>query len=265
MVKQCIPQEKECRHAQIQILLDNDRAPIAKDYELVITLGLRARAFAERHLSHNRIINAMIPTGNGGSSEASKNNTRDHPTLILDQPPRRSLLLIKYLMPGAKRIGFLYTRENSARAELLVKSAASLGLTLVPTFIDDETRLGKQLSLLFDKIDVLLALPDINIHNRKNVTSILLSTYRNKIPLIGFSAAYVKAGALAAVYSTPENISLQLAEIIGREFSGQEIPNKVIYPKYFSVSVNSQVARSLAIQVPAESDKIETLIRDAEK
>jgi ABC-type uncharacterized transport system substrate-binding protein len=262
--KRCKPQKQACIHANIETSIANTTRPIAKAYDLVITLGLKAREYADSHLGSSRIINAMIPTGNGGSSEANKNG-ETHPTLILDQPPIRSLLLIKYLMPNAERVGFLYTRENSDGVESLVKSAEEIGLRLIPSFVDDETKVGKQLSLTFDKIDILLALPDVKIHNRKNVTSILLSTYRNKIPLIGFSAAYVKAGALAAIYSTPENIGQQLAEILGKDFANQKIPNTVIYPKYFSVSINSRVARSLAIQVPAESDRIETLIRDMEK
>lgn len=262
--KQCIPQNGACPHTNIETTTADKTRPSTKDFDLVITLGLKARTFADRHFSNSRIINAMIPTGNGDSSDKNT-NVQNHPTLILDQPPIRSLLLIKYLMPNAERVGFLYTRENSDGVESLVKSAEEIGLKLIPTFVDDEAKVGKQLSQTFDKIDVLLALPDVKIHNRKHVTSILLSTYRNKIPLIGFSAAYVKAGALAAIYSTPENIGLQLAESIGKEFANQAIPTKVIYPKYFSVSINSRVAHSLAIQVPAESDKIEMLIRDMEK
>ena len=262
--EQCKQQPEDCRGMDIQDHIVDTTSIIPDDADLIISLGLKARTFANQRFSGNKIINAMIPIGGNELTELEIKAPK-HPTLVLDQPPIRSLLLIKYLMPDAQHIGFLYSQDNSDQVALLEKSAEILGLSLVPSFVGDESRIGKQLSLMFDEIDVLLALPDTNIHNRKNVTSILLSTYRNKIPLIGFSAAYVKAGATAAVYSTPDNIGHQIAEIIDSFFRDQAIPKQIIYPQYFSVSINSRVARSLAIQIPAESDTIERLIREAEK
>ena len=118
---------------------------------------------------------------------------------------------------------------------------------------------------MLDRIDVLLALPDVKIHNRRNVSSILLTTYRNRIPLIGFSSAYVKAGALAAIYSTPENIGDQLAELTVQLLTADGIMQQVIYPKYFSLSINSRVARSLGLQLQFDSEDLAQLIRDAEQ
>jgi ABC-type uncharacterized transport system substrate-binding protein len=92
-----------------------------------------------------------------------------------------------------------------------------------------------------------------------------LTTYRNRIPLIGFSAAYVKAGALAAIYSTPENIADQLAELTAQSLSAAGAVKQIISPKYFSVSINSRVARSLGVQLKLDSDKLAQLIRDAEQ
>jgi hypothetical protein len=47
------------------------------------------------------------------------------------------------------------------------------------------------------RAETLLALPDSDIYNAENVRNILLSTYRRKQGVIGFSADMVKVGALA--------------------------------------------------------------------
>jgi len=60
--------------------------------------------------------------------------------------------------------------------------------------------------LLIDS-DVLLAVPDSEIYNSNSIRNILLSSYRRGIPLVGFSQAYVKAGALCAIFSTPEQLA----------------------------------------------------------
>jgi hypothetical protein len=260
----CEPPERACLGVEIQDFVTGDFEPPYPAADLTITLGVKARDYADRHLGAGRIINAMLPTRNGHLSKSAIDGLK-RPTLILDQPPKRSLRLIRHLIPGAERIGLLLGRENAARADSLTQAAARLDLRLVVSIVDDEANLGRQLAAMLDEIDVLLALPDIKIHNRHNVSSILMTTYRNRIPLIGFSAAYVKAGALAAVYSTPENIADQLADLSRRMLNAEGIPKRLLYPKYFSVSINSRVARSLGIQLQLNSDTLAQLIRDAEQ
>jgi putative ABC transport system substrate-binding protein len=62
--------------------------------------------------------------------------------------------------------------------------------------------------------DVLLALPDSNIYNSKTVKNILLTSYRYRKPVIGFSKNFVDAGALAAIYSDTEMIAMTASKLI---------------------------------------------------
>jgi ABC-type uncharacterized transport system substrate-binding protein len=260
----CEESNTDCVDAEIRTD-DTNHVPLMQaDSDLVITLGLQASEYAQRELSGGAIINAMVPD-NTDKLSGPNNSHLQYPTVVLDQPPRRSLLLIKYLLPNAINVGYLYSPDDRVKKESLVKSAETLGLELVPSLINTDTEIGKGLSRIFSQIDVLLALPDIEIHNRKNVSRILLSTYRNNLPLIGFSSAYVKAGAIAAVFSTPDNIGDQLAELIVEHFAHRAIPEKLIYPKYFSVSLNRRVAHSLALQIPDDPAIIEALIKAAEQ
>ncbi|MES9968078.1 MAG: hypothetical protein ABW074_12490, partial [Sedimenticola sp.] len=80
------------------------------------------------------------------------------------------------------------------------------------------------------------------------------------------SAAYVKAGALAAVYSTPEDIGRQLAETI-KEFldsGGKRLPPPR-FPSYFNISTNETVAKSLGLTLMNKELLRALLMKEEEK
>jgi ABC-type uncharacterized transport system substrate-binding protein len=91
-------------------------------------------------------------------------------------------------------------------------------------------------------------LPDAGIYNTENFRNILLSTYRHKQGVIGFSSDMVRAGALATTYSEIEDINAQVAEIAAAYVSGGELAPPQ-FPHYFRTIVNEGVARSLDITV----------------
>jgi ABC-type uncharacterized transport system substrate-binding protein len=96
--------------------------------------------------------------------------------------------------------------------------------------------------------EVLLAMPDSGVYNAENIRNILLSTYRHKQGVIGFSADMVKAGALASTYSEVEDINAQVAELAAAFVATGELAPPQ-FPRYFSTIVNEGVARSLDIEV----------------
>ena len=98
------------------------------------------------------------------------------------------------------------------------------------------------------RAEVLLALPDGEVYNPENVRNILLSTYRRKQGVIGFSADMVKVGALATTYSEIEDINTQVAEIAAAFVATGELAAPQ-FPRYFRTLVNEGVARGLDVRV----------------
>jgi hypothetical protein len=119
---------------------------------------------------------------------------------------------------------------------------------------------GEDINRLLNQIaqtDVLLALPDIAVYSTENIRNILLSTYRHKQGVIGFSGDMVKAGALATTYSDIEDIGAQVAEIASVYVAGGELAPPQ-FPRYFRTIVNEGVARSLDLTV---SDQVRSFSR----
>ena len=110
---------------------------------------------------------------------------------------------------------------------------------------------GDDINRLLNRIaqtDVLLALPDNSVFNAENIRNILLSTYRHKQAVIGFSSDMVRAGALASTYSDIDDINEQVAETAARFVASGEL-DAPQFPRYFRTVVNEGVARSLDVTV----------------
>jgi len=226
------------------------------DAELVIAAGMKA-ALAVARSKPAAMLAVLIPkegyaklqnelTGVGGKGGATLLSA-----IYLDQPLKRQLDLITAVLPHTRSIGILYSSSpkeiSSLRSQMLARK-----LALVERSPTDTITMHAALQSLLQSSDVVLALPDTEIYNSATIRNILLTTYRNKTPLIGFSPAYVKAGALCAVFSTPEQLSSHALTIITGYAESHSLP-AAQYAKGFEVAINEQVARSLGLALKSES------------
>lgn len=229
-------------------------------YRLVVTLGINAAMYASDKLSNSIVLSALVPKNSATFYSSSSINPTQY-YLYLDQPLHRSMLLIKLLSDRFKSVGVLINIKDEASTSLLTTSADKLNLALSIEKINSTEQIGASLNRLLFNVDIMLAIPDTYIHNKSTVSNILLSTYRNRIPLIGFLSAYVKAGALAAIYSSPEDIAHQVRDNIIDIYSDNAISNSKQMAKYFSILFNSEVARSLGFPIKSVTKLKEEIIK----
>lgn len=170
--------------------------------------------------------------------------------IVLDQPVTRQLGLFKALWPDKKSVGVLLGAQGSALQDEFQRVSRALGLPLKLGFLQGTQGSVPILEALMEGRDAIIAPWDRDAFNAQNARVILLTTYRAGLPLLAYSAATVEAGALAAVFSTPENIAQQLAEWLAQQNSTPiQLPASRT-PRYFDVALNKQVARSLNMTIP---------------
>jgi hypothetical protein len=162
--------------------------------------------------------------------------------VFLDSPPGRQLELIRQALPAARNVGVLTSGESLGQVPALEKAAHPRGMQLVVSQVEPKG-LYPALQALLPDIDVLLALPDPLVFNGQTATNILTAAYRQQVPLVGFSPAYAKAGALLALYSTPVQVGARAGEMLSQTLPGRSLPAPQS-PREFVVSVNRDVARS---------------------
>lgn len=184
--------------------------------------------------------------------------------VFLDQHPLRQMLLIRLLLPDARRVGMLAGRAQEKNLSALSFAAEKLGLQPRVVAVSSADALFDSLQQVTATSDVLLAWPDATVFNPQTIQSILLTTYRQRKPLIGFSSAYTRAGALAAVHSSVSQLAAQTVEMVRIALVAATLPEPQ-YPKEFEVSLNRQVARSLGMELPTEESLVDQVkLRESE-
>jgi len=240
----------------------SNSGPRATDQKLpglVVTLGTDAAAMVLRQKLPAPTYCTFLPqAAYAALTNVSNERHARRSALYLDQPLIRQMQLIRLALPIRTRVGVVLGPESRKSEHNLRQAAVSAGLVLRIEQITDEKHLVGALHRVMDGADVLLAVPDPLVFNRNTAQSVLLTTYRLGKPVVGYSRAYVTAGALLSVYSTPAQIGRQIGEelLAMRDRSGRPLPAPG-YPRYFSVEINERVARSLGI----EPDQVEDLSR----
>lgn len=169
--------------------------------------------------------------------------------VVLDQPPGRQMALIRRALPECRRVGVLPGPQTQAQIKTLQREAAGRGLTLVTApSVDAPADLYPSLKAALDESDVILALPEPTVYHGGSLQNILLTTYRARVPLVAFSPAYVKAGAVLALYSTPAQVARRAAEMLRGWLPGRGLPPPQA-PREFAVMANAKVAASLGLQL----------------
>lgn len=238
---------------------------IQDDADILVAVGGRAMdALAQ---ADQPTLSILVPRQSFDSARArAKPDSRALSAIYLDQPLARQMRLIKQMLPGRSRVGVLLGPNSLQRAKALQQAARDVQLGVGTELVAHQEEIIPALKRLMVDAQVLLALPDPSIFNRSTAQSILLTSYRAQIPLIAYSKAYVQAGALAAVFSTPRQIGQQAAEILLRASQGKQLAlPEPQYPKYFSISVNYQVGRSLGLQLEDEATLLERVKAGSER
>jgi ABC-type uncharacterized transport system substrate-binding protein len=173
--------------------------------------------------------------------------------IYLNQPWDRQLDFLQATLPDRLRIGLLHSPDTRLELVGLRENFTKRGLMLLAQPVRSPGLLFPTLDELLSETDVLLSIPDNAIYNASNVRNILLTSYRHKVPLIGISQAYVNAGALCAVFSTPEQLAEQAGSALVYFSRNKRLPEPQ-YPVSYSIALNHQVARSLGIYLPSPEE-----------
>ena len=221
---------------------------------LYLALGTEACATLARSPVPAPLLCALLPRASFERvlRESGRRMGPGLTALYLNQPLGRQLDLMRVALPQARRVGVLWGPDSKFNEAQLVAAAQARGLQVVGATVKPDELVFNSLKKILDDADLLLAMADPHIYNSNSIQNILLASFRAQVPMLAFSPAYVRAGALMAVYSTPVQIGQQAGALARGVLQGQPlgVPQ---YPLQFQVSVNEHVARSLGLKLDAAS------------
>ncbi|MFO8023653.1 hypothetical protein [Thiohalophilus sp.] len=175
-----------------------------------------------------------------------------HCVLVIDQPLHRITRVIRERIPDARIAGIIAEPKdaNNSKSSIAMQYEYDPIIARVPPRENIHSTIR---TMSENGIDVIIALHNKEIYNRSTARNILISSYHFNLPLIGYSRAFVRAGALMGIYSTPESMADETLGIINQ--TERCVDGSILYPSRYTVEVNPQVAKSLRINIEYQNLK----------
>ncbi len=156
---------------------------------------------------------------------------------------------ILQILPGS-RIGVPY---NPERTGFLIDDLAQFfknkKTKMVPIPINLPSEMGPALKAMRSEFDAIWILPDPSIIHPLSLEYLMEYSIRERIPVLGYSKAFTKAGAIFSISSSYEDMGRQAALLSKKILNGDKA-EKLYYPERIHRFINIRVAKLLNITIP---------------
>lgn len=223
--------------------------------KLILALGSVALQAVSREIKDTPIIFGLVL---GNMDRPLPDNITG---VYLDFPLETQLTWLSKILPERRNIGVIYNPEQNRKTIVAAKKVAQrLGLRLIELSITSPQELPVALDALASSADVFWGINDQLVLTPQTAKTLLLFSFRNRIPFIGLSDAWVKAGALFALDRDYPDIGRQCAELAEKILSGsrvKDLPTET--PQKVKYILNRHTAEQIMLKFPTR------LLQGAEK
>ena len=210
------------------------------DSRAVIAVGSRALAGVRAHHPAEPVIATMVLNG---SEEPG------YRRVDLEVHLAAQLATMRVLWPGRTRAGIIRNparpRHSSVSLEAIARKE---GFSVMAVDCDGPGQLLKALAELKGKVDFVLCLPDPDLYNAVTIKPLVLASLEDRLPLVGFSPALVRAGAAAGIFPDYADVGRQSAEWALRLMRGEDRGTEKEAPRKIRIAVNQRVVHLLGIE-----------------
>lgn len=226
--------------------------------DIIIAFGSSALEIAHTVFPDIPVLSTMILREEPLCSK--KNNA----AILLQFPPEVQLQWLQNILPRTKRLGILY---DPVRSSILIReveeAARKKNIETVLFEVNSPKQLSAGLKYMSRNADVLLAIPDPTVYSGKTAKEVLLFSYRNRIPFVGLSSTWVKAGALYAIEVDYQDLGRQAAALANKILKGGP-PGKtrVFDPEKVAYSLNLRTKDHLRLDIANDIIKGSSIVFD---
>jgi len=216
----------------------------AEQPALILTVGTVSSKYVAQHIKDLPIVFSMVlAPGEAGLT------TENIVGASLDLPAKIQLENLESVIPHLKRVGVIYhPPENQELMRQAEAAAGELGLLLKTYPVKTVMEIPELVDL---DIDVLWIIPDSIVCQPVILKRILLSSLRERIPVMGFSRSFANSGALLAVSCDYKDIGRQAGELAARILQGENYSRlKISVPRTIKLYLNQLVANRMGINIP---------------
>ena len=212
---------------------------------VIIAIGTEAFQLVAAKRPEVPVISTMVLRNKPGAEPPTISPAA---TIVLDVPVPVLLARLKQVFPGKTRIGIIRNPNSGGpTAPALETRAQQMGFTVRVVDSPGAEQLLPALLTLKGQVDFVWCLPDGMLYNSATVKQLILASIENRLPLIGFSESFARAGAAVGAYPDFRDIGLQTGEVAQQIISGQTVPPSE-GPRKLKFAVNQSVLRLLGLR-----------------
>ncbi len=219
----------------------------ASNVKVVLAVGLKAAIAAKLEIPDIPVLFCLVL-----DPEKYGLPTTNMVGLSLKVPFRQPLQALHTLAPKVSRIGVLFDPEKTTEMHRqLLHDANALGIKIVSEEVHQEQDVASALNALKDRIDALWLLPDSTVLTESTLDFLMSTTLEANIPVVGFSAALVRSGAVVGAYVHYADIGSQAAQLtqqLARQTSSSFL-GTIIPPERVHQAINQKSARYLGLSL----------------
>jgi putative ABC transport system substrate-binding protein len=177
----------------------------------------------------------------------------------LEYPPEAQIDLVRRTLPRARTFGIMYNpAENQPLVDAAAAAAKRAGLRIEAAAVRTAQDVPAALNMFSRRVDALWVVPDRVVLSPPIAKNILLFSFRNSIPVIGPSSAWVKAGAYVGLDWDYAELGNQCGEMAKKVLAGTRPADLAAEtPRVVHYAINLSTARLMKIPVSAD------VVRDA--
>ncbi|MBN2385208.1 ABC transporter substrate-binding protein [bacterium] len=173
---------------------------------------------------------------------------------FLNVPVQSQFVEFMKLSKSIHRIGVLYNPElNRDKVESARTAVHELGLELIGLEIGEYNEIIPKLDAWLKGIDALWIIADNVVCKPVNIQHLMLQAMKYKVPVLAFSPAIVKAGAVLALSADYRDIGKQTAELLLQVLNGVA-PDSIepTMSRTYELYLNKGIAQKLGLGLPAD-------------
>jgi ABC-type uncharacterized transport system substrate-binding protein len=213
---------------------------------LIITVGTQALLTVASQKSEATIISTMIVRSDRPPGSQPAQAAQRQPTVYLDVPLASLMSQLAILLPGKNRFGIIHNSSREEPDPSLAAHAKQQGFTLHAASCSRPEDLVKTFLSLKGHADFVVVLPDSSLYNNTTVRPLILASLESRLPIVGFSSSFVRAGAALGVYPDFRDVGGQTADIVLKLIAGKTVVADES-PRRLQVAVNQRVLRLLGL------------------
>ncbi len=217
-------------------------------YRLVLAIGASAALVAREQSKHPVVFCGVF------SPDRSKLAGGNITGVTLDASVKEQFSALQKMMTGLRTIGVIYDPRVSSDLIREARSASKdLGLHLETREVSSHKEVTWAVRDLLSQVDAQWVIADSTVVNPENLRHMLLTSVENRVPILAFSDAVVREGALASVSTPADEIGQEAAGLANRILNGQLVSTLPIHcSRRAVVFINLKTARSIQLSIPSD-------------